>query len=169
MGVPGLTTVFAHCCCRSLQMALPTLPSYWSSRRSMDLRQRQHQQEDQFRQQWEQNSRYFRTWDIHNSKQTEWSSKTSYQRSMHAYNCEKMKEEKRKNLEVRRERLRELMLEEQDLLAAELEELRLSMSLREQRLREQHRDLKSAREEQRKLVTTLDPSRLQGGSLPGRN
>ncbi|XP_028621278.1 trichoplein keratin filament-binding protein [Grammomys surdaster] len=133
-------------------MALPTLPSYWSSRRSMDLRQRQHQQEDQFRQQWEQNSRYFRTWDIHNSKQTEWSSKTSYQRSMHAYNCEKMKEEKRKNLEVRRERLRELMLEEQDLLAAELEELRLSMSLRERRLREQHRDLKSAREEQRKLI-----------------
>lgn len=46
----------------------------------MDLRQRQHQQEDEFRQQWEQNSRYFRTWDIHNSKQTQWSSKTSYQR-----------------------------------------------------------------------------------------
>lgn len=118
----------------------------------MDLRQRQHQQEDDFRQQWEQNSRYFRTWDIHNSKQTEWSSKISYQRSMHAYQCEKMKEEKRKNLEVRRERLRELMLEEQDLLAAELDELRLSMSLREGRLREQHRDLKSAREEQRKLI-----------------
>ncbi|XP_076778611.1 trichoplein keratin filament-binding protein isoform X2 [Arvicanthis niloticus] len=133
-------------------MALPTLPSYWSSRRPMDLRQRQHQQEDKFRQQWEQNSRYFRTWDIHNSKQTQWSSKTSYQRSMHAYHLEKMKEEKRKNLEVRRERLRELMLEEQDLLAAELDELRLSMSLREQRLREQHRDLKSAREEQRKLI-----------------
>lgn len=75
---------------------------------------------------------------------------------MHAYHCEKMKEEKRKNLEIRRERLRELMLEEQDLLAAELDELKLSMSLREQRLREQHQDLKSAREEQRKLVTTLD-------------
>lgn len=118
----------------------------------MDLRQRQHQQEDQFRQQWEQNSRYFRTWDIHNSKQIEWSSKISYQRSMHAYHCEKMKEEKRKILELRRERLRELLLEEQDLLAAELDELRLSMSLREQRLREQHQDLKSAREEQRKLI-----------------
>lgn len=118
----------------------------------MDLRQRQHQQEDQFRQQWEQNSRYFRTWDIHNSKQIEWSSKISYQRSMHAYHCEKMKEEKRKILELRRERLRELLLEEQDLLAAELDELRLSMGLREQRLREQHQDLKSAREEQRKLI-----------------
>ncbi|GAB1290039.1 Trichoplein keratin filament-binding protein [Apodemus speciosus] len=133
-------------------MALPTLPSYWPSRRAMDPSQRQHLQEEEFRRQWEQNSRYFRTWDIHNSKHSQWSSKISYQRSMHAYNCEKMKEEKRKNLEVRRERLRELMLEEQDLLAAELDELRLSMSLREQRLREQHRDLKSAREEQRKLI-----------------
>lgn len=128
----------------------------------MDLRQRQHQQEDQFRQQWEQNSRYFRTWDIHNSKQIEWSSKISYQRSMHAYHCEKMKEEKRKILELRRERLRELLLEEQDLLAAELDELRLSMSLREQRLREQHQDLKSAREEQRKLVTTLVRKQVAG-------
>lgn len=85
---------------------------------------------------------------------------------MHAYHCEKMKEEKRKNLEVRRERLRELMLEEQDLLAAELDELRLSMSLREQRLREQHRDLKSAREEQRKLVTTLDQKPGAGREPP---
>lgn len=61
-------------------MALPTLPSYWPSRRHTTLYQRQQQQEDQFRQRWEQNSRYFRTWDIHNSKQTEWSSKISYQR-----------------------------------------------------------------------------------------
>lgn len=71
---------------------------------------------------------------------------------MHAYQHEKLREEKRMSLEVRRERLRQLVLEEQDLLAAELEELRLSMSLRERRIREQHRDLKSAREEQRKLV-----------------
>lgn len=133
-------------------MALPTLPSYWSNRRPANIRYRQQQQEDEFRQQWEQNSRYFKTWDLHNSKQSEWTSKTSYQRSMHALYCGKMEEERRKNLEVRRERLRKLMLEEQDLLAEELEELRLSMSLRERRLREQHRDLKSAREEQRKLM-----------------
>ncbi|XP_051017673.1 trichoplein keratin filament-binding protein [Acomys russatus] len=136
-------------------MALPTLPSYWSSRRPLDrqvARQRQREQEAQFRQQWEQNSSYFRTLDIHNSKQAEWSSKTSYQRSMHAYQREKMQEEKRKSLEARRERLRQLVLEEQDLLATELESLRLSMSLRERRIREQHRDLKSAREEQRKLA-----------------
>lgn len=64
------------------------------------------------------------------------------------------------SLEVRRERLRQLVLEEQDLLAAELEELRLSMSLRERRIRAQHRDLKSAREEQRKLVPSLNPRKV---------
>lgn len=74
---------------------------------------------------------------------------------MHAYQREKMKEEKRMSLEARRERLRRLVLEEQDLLAAELEGLSLSMNLREQRIREQHRDLKSAREERRKLVPSL--------------
>lgn len=73
---------------------------------------------------------------------------------MHAYQREKMKEEQRRQLVARRERLQQLLLEEQDLLARELEELRLSMNLREQRIREQHRNLKSAREEQRKLVSS---------------
>lgn len=76
----------------------------------------------------------------------------SFSPSMHAYQREKMKEEKRRQLAARRERLQQLLLEEQDLLARELEELRLSMNLREKRIREQHRTLKSAREEQRKLV-----------------
>lgn len=72
---------------------------------------------------------------------------------MHAYQREKMKEEGRKRLEARRQRLRQLLVEEQDLLARQLEELRLSMNLREGRIREQHGNLKAAREEQRKLVT----------------
>ncbi|XP_036132976.1 trichoplein keratin filament-binding protein [Molossus molossus] len=136
-------------------MALPTLPSYWCSRRLLDQRvaqQRHREQEARLRQQWDENSRYFRMSNICSSKQAEWSSKTSYQRSMHAYQREKMKEEKRRHLEARRERLQQLLLEEQDLLARELEELRLSMNLREKRIREQHGNLKSAREEQRKLI-----------------
>ncbi|XP_069353159.1 trichoplein keratin filament-binding protein [Eulemur rufifrons] len=134
-------------------MALPTLPSYWCSRRLLSQQMaRQREQEARLRQQWDENSRYFRTSDICSSKQAEWSSTTSYQRSMHAYQREKMKEEKRKSLEARREKLRQLMLEEQDLLARELEELRLSMNSRERRLWEQHRNLKSAREEHRKLI-----------------
>ncbi|EPY81860.1 trichoplein keratin filament-binding protein [Camelus ferus] len=136
-------------------MALPTLPSSWCSRRLLDqqaARQRHREQEARLRQQWDQNSRYFKVSDICSSKQAEWSSKTSYQRSMHAYQREKMKEEGRRRLEARRQRLRQLLLEEQDLLARELEELRLSMNLRERRIRERHENLKSAREEQRKLI-----------------
>lgn len=65
----------------SLQMALPTLPFYWSRKRPQDQKvARQREQEAQLRQQWEQNSRYFRTSDIHSSKQAQWSSETSYQR-----------------------------------------------------------------------------------------
>ncbi|XP_007180175.2 trichoplein keratin filament-binding protein [Balaenoptera acutorostrata] len=136
-------------------MALPTLPSSWCSRRLPDqqaARQRHREQEAQLRQQWDQNSRYFKVSDVCSSKQAEWSSKASYQRSMHAYQREKMKEEGRKRLEARRQRLRQLLVEEQDLLARELEELRLSMNSRERRIREQHGNLKSAREEQRKLI-----------------
>uniref|UniRef100_A0A8D0VHU0 Trichoplein keratin filament-binding protein n=1 Tax=Sus scrofa TaxID=9823 RepID=A0A8D0VHU0_PIG len=136
-------------------MALPTLPSSWCSRRLLDqqaARQRHREQEAQLRQQWDENSRYFKMSDICSSKQAEWSSRSSYQRSMHAYQREKMKEEGRKRLEARRQRLRQLLLEEQDLLVRELEELRLSMNLRERRIRERHGNLKSAREEQRKLI-----------------
>ncbi|MXQ81355.1 hypothetical protein E5288_WYG005751 [Bos mutus] len=136
-------------------MALPTLPSSWCSRRLPDqqaARQRRREQEAHLRQQWDQNSRYFQVSDICSSKQAEWSSRASYQRSMHAYQREKMKEEGRKRLEARRQRLRQLLVEEQDLLARQLEELRLSMNLREGRIREQHGNLKAAREEQRKLI-----------------
>ncbi|XP_027972520.1 trichoplein keratin filament-binding protein [Eumetopias jubatus] len=134
-------------------MALPTLPSYWCSWRLLDQQMaRQREQEARLRQQWDQNSRYFRMSDICSSKQAEWSSKTSYQRSMHAYQREKMKEETRKQLEGRRDRLRQLLLEEQDLLARELEALRLSVDLQEGRIRERCGNLKSAREEQRKLI-----------------
>lgn len=84
--------------------------------------------------------------------------------SMYAYQREKLKEEKRKSLEARRQRLRQLMLEEQDLLVKELEELRLSMNLRERRIRERHGDLKSAREEQRKLVTVRESKETAVGA-----
>ncbi|XP_006894904.1 PREDICTED: trichoplein keratin filament-binding protein [Elephantulus edwardii] len=134
-------------------MALPTLPSYWCSRQLLGQQlARQRKQAARLREQWDQNSRYFQLSNICSSKQAEWSSKTSYQRSMHAYQREKMKEEKRRSLEARRERLRQLVLEEQDLLAKELEDLRLTMNLRERRIRERHGNLKSAQEEQRKLV-----------------
>ncbi|XP_006870509.1 PREDICTED: trichoplein keratin filament-binding protein [Chrysochloris asiatica] len=129
------------------------LPSSWCNRRFLGQQlARQREQAARLRQQWDQNSRYFQLSDICTSKQAEWSSKTSYQRSMHAYQREKLKEEKRRSLEARRERLRQLVLEEQDLLAQELRDLRLSMNLRERKIQERHRDLKSAQEEERKLI-----------------
>nr|XP_044989055.1 trichoplein keratin filament-binding protein isoform X2 [Jaculus jaculus] len=91
-------------------------------------------------------------WEKWITTECDWYVVGSFSPSMHAYQREKMKEEKRKSLEARREKLRQLVLEEQDLLTRELEELRLSMNLRERRIREQHRSLKSAREEQRKLI-----------------
>lgn len=81
--VPGVAAGSFSSHCFSPQMALPTLPSYWCTRRLLDqqmARQRQREQEARLRQQWDQNSRYFRMSDLCSSKQAEWSSKTSYQR-----------------------------------------------------------------------------------------
>lgn len=80
MRVPGVYSgsLSSHSCS---QMALPTLPSYWYSQQHLNQQlARQREQEARLRQQWEQNSRYFRMSDICSSKQAEWSSKTSYQR-----------------------------------------------------------------------------------------
>ncbi|XP_055002957.1 trichoplein keratin filament-binding protein isoform X1 [Sorex araneus] len=134
-------------------MALPTLSSSWG-RRPLVQQQlaRQREQAARLQQQWERNNHYFQLSDIRSSKQAEWSSQTSYQRSMHAYQRERVEEEKRKGLEARRERLRRLLLEEQGLLARELRDLRLSPGLEEQRLRERHGHLRATREEQRKRV-----------------
>uniref|UniRef100_G1QAE8 Trichoplein keratin filament-binding protein n=1 Tax=Myotis lucifugus TaxID=59463 RepID=G1QAE8_MYOLU len=65
-------------------MALPTLPPSWCSRRLLDqqvARQRHREQEARLRQQWDENSRYFRISNACSSKQAEWSSQASYQRS----------------------------------------------------------------------------------------
>ncbi|XP_030438466.1 trichoplein keratin filament-binding protein isoform X1 [Gopherus evgoodei] len=135
-------------------MALPTLPSCWPSR-SRALEQqivRQREQEARWRQQWERNSRYFRQSGLCSAKQSQWSSRRSYQQSMSAYHCEKMKEEKKISLEQRREQLRKLLYEERELLTAELRELRLNKESDLSKIRERSEDLKSAREERRKKV-----------------
>ncbi|XP_039361263.1 trichoplein keratin filament-binding protein isoform X2 [Mauremys reevesii] len=135
-------------------MALPTLPSCWASR-SRALEQqivRQRDQEARWRQQWERNSRYFTQSGVCSSKQSQWSSRRSYQQSMNAYHCEKMKEEKKISLEQRREQLRKLLYEERELLTAELRELRLNKESDLNKIRERSEDLKSAREERRKKV-----------------
>lgn len=136
-----------------MEMALPTLPSFWGSRTLVEqqlARQREHKARRQH--QWDQNSHYFRLSDLRSSKQAEWSSHESYQRSMHAYQREKLREEQRARLEDRRQRLRRLLLEEHCLLSQELQELRPSTGLGASGIRERHGQLRAAREEQQKRV-----------------
>ncbi|XP_020657550.3 trichoplein keratin filament-binding protein [Pogona vitticeps] len=134
-------------------MALPTLPSFWSSR-SRALEQqivRHREQEARFRQQWELNSRYFKQSGVYTSKQAQWGSRQSYQQSMDAYRCEKLKEEKRISLEQRRRRLQQLLFEEREMLVAELRELRLGKDEMSE-MKQKNEALKSAREGRRKQI-----------------
>ncbi|XP_053135022.1 trichoplein keratin filament-binding protein isoform X1 [Hemicordylus capensis] len=135
-------------------MALPTIPSFWSSRcRTVEQQIARHrEQEARFRQKWELNSRYFQQSGVYSSKQAQWNSRQSYQQSMEAYRREKQKEEKQSSLEQRRRRLQKLLLEEREMLAEELRELRLSKEAGLSPMREKSEALKSAREERRKQV-----------------
>ncbi|XP_027717807.1 trichoplein keratin filament-binding protein [Vombatus ursinus] len=135
-------------------MALPTMPSCWPTRNRALERQivRQREQEAQFRQQWDINSRYFREFDVWSSKQAQWSSRTCYQKSMQAYEQQKLKEEKKKSLAERQKRLCKLLSEERNQFTKELKEKRLNVALRESDMRERSEKLKSAREQERKTV-----------------
>ncbi|XP_061116186.1 trichoplein keratin filament-binding protein isoform X1 [Conger conger] len=132
-------------------MALPTISTQWSNRtRTLEQRiVRQREQEARWRQQWELHSTYFRQQNVRSSKQAQWSSRQSYQQSMTAYNRERLKEEKRLNLEQRRERLRVLLQEERDQMETELRGL-IPDSKAEQL--EKVEGLKSARELRRKKL-----------------
>uniref|UniRef100_A0A8D2LV04 Trichoplein keratin filament-binding protein n=1 Tax=Varanus komodoensis TaxID=61221 RepID=A0A8D2LV04_VARKO len=136
-------------------MALPTAPSFWSGR-SRALEQqlvRHREQEARFRRQWELNSLYFKQSGVYSSKQAQWSSRQSYEQSMNAYRREKLKEEKRISLERRRRQLQALLFEEREMLATELQALRLNKDTDLSKMRQKTEDLKSAREEQRKQVS----------------
>uniref|UniRef100_UPI00398EF414 trichoplein keratin filament-binding protein n=1 Tax=Pristiophorus japonicus TaxID=55135 RepID=UPI00398EF414 len=135
-------------------MALPTIPSRWSNRNRV-LEQhivRQRDQEEHLRSQWELHRQYFKTHDIRSSKQAQWSSRQSYQQSMTAYHRNRQQGEKLHSLEQRRKRLQSLLLEEQDLLEAELRDLKVDTSSLIHEAKEKTQELKSAREERRKKV-----------------
>ncbi|XP_034990269.2 trichoplein keratin filament-binding protein isoform X2 [Zootoca vivipara] len=136
------------------QMALPTIPSFWNNRsRALEQQIVHHrEQEARFRNLWELNSRYFQQSGVYSSKQAQWSSRHSYQQSMTAYHREKLKEEKCLSLEQRRRRLQKLLFEEREMLAAELQELRLNKDADLSEKRRRNDELKSAREERRKQI-----------------
>ncbi|KAG8455728.1 hypothetical protein GDO86_001786 [Hymenochirus boettgeri] len=139
-------------------MALPTLPSYWHSRSRVLEQQivRHREQEARLRHQWDLTSQYFKQSNVCSSKQAQWSSRQSYQKSMSAFHQEKQKEEKKKNLDRRRELLRKLLQEERDVLEAELKELSENKEPTFIKMRERTEELKSAREgRQKKLADEL--------------
>ncbi|OCU01687.1 hypothetical protein XELAEV_18007481mg [Xenopus laevis] len=135
-------------------MALPTLPSNWHSRSRVLEQQivRQREQEARLRHQWDQTNQYFKQSNVCSSKQAQWSSRQSYQKSMNAFHQEKQKEEKKKTLEYRREQLRKLLQEERDLLEEELKELRCNKEHNVSDMRQRTEELKSAREERQKQL-----------------
>lgn len=71
---------------------------------------------------------------------------------MSAFNRERMKEEKKRSLEERRERLKAMLQEERDVLEAELRLVVPDRSALTRQLQEKTESLRSAREERRKKV-----------------
>lgn len=75
---------------------------------------------------------------------------------MSAYHKQRQKEEKRANLEQRRNRLRAMLEEEQKQLEAELREVVPDRSTLTNQLVQKTEELRTAREERRKKVVTLN-------------
>ncbi|XP_059510942.1 trichoplein keratin filament-binding protein isoform X1 [Stegostoma tigrinum] len=136
------------------KMALPTIPSRWSSRNRVLEQQiiRQRDQEERLRRQWEMHRQYFKNQDVRSNKQAQWSSRQSFQKSMTAYHQNRQQQEKLCNLEQRRKKLQRLLQEEQDLLEAELRELKVDTRSVIEDAKEKTEELKSAREDRRRKV-----------------
>uniref|UniRef100_A0A3P9H3P5 Trichoplein keratin filament-binding protein n=1 Tax=Oryzias latipes TaxID=8090 RepID=A0A3P9H3P5_ORYLA len=135
-------------------MALPTLSTHLSSRSRMaaDQLSRRREEEAQWRQQWELHARYFREQNLHSLRQAAWGSRSSFHQSMSAYHNQRLKEEKKANLEQRRDRLRAMLQAERDQLEAELRALVPDRSTLKSRLVQKTEELRTAREDRKKKV-----------------
>uniref|UniRef100_A0A3P9KYS3 Uncharacterized protein n=1 Tax=Oryzias latipes TaxID=8090 RepID=A0A3P9KYS3_ORYLA len=133
-------------------MALPTLSTHLSSRSRMaaDQLSRRREQEARWRQQWELHARYFREQNLHSLRQAAWGSRSSFHQSMSAYHNQRLKEEKKANLEQRRDRLRAMLQAERDQLEAELRALVPDRSTLKSRLVQKTEELRTAREDRKK-------------------
>ncbi|XP_017269193.1 trichoplein keratin filament-binding protein [Kryptolebias marmoratus] len=135
-------------------MALPTFSVHLPSRSRVLAEQlaRQREQEARWRQRWELHARYFREQSVRSHRQAAWSSRSSFQQSMSAYHNQRLKEEKKANLEQRRDWLRVMLQEEQDQLEAELREVVPDRAALTSELVQKTEELRLAREERRKKV-----------------
>lgn len=107
-------------------MALPTLRPYYMTRRSKPLTEKliaqRRTQEADFKQKWEENSRYFANSDMRASKQEAWTSSQCFMDSMAAYESQGRMEEKKKGLSERRERLASLLAKEREMYEQEFKD-----------------------------------------------
>ncbi|XP_011477490.1 trichoplein keratin filament-binding protein [Oryzias latipes] len=135
-------------------MALPTLSTHLSSRSRMaaDQLSRRREQEARWRQQWEMHARYFREQNLHSLRQAAWGSRSSFHQSMSAYHNQRLQEEKKANLEQRRDRLRAMLQGERDQLEAELRALVPDRNTLKSRLVQKTEELRTAREDRKKKL-----------------
>ncbi|KAM8885958.1 trichoplein keratin filament-binding protein isoform 1-T1 [Spinachia spinachia] len=135
-------------------MAPPSLSAHVPSRSRLLAGRMalQREQEARCRQQWELHSQYFREQKVRSHVQAAWSSARSYEKSMSAYNKQKLKEEKKASLEQRRNRLRVLLQEEHARLEAELREVVPDTSTLASQLVQKTEELRTVREERRKKL-----------------
>ncbi|XP_005108740.1 trichoplein keratin filament-binding protein [Aplysia californica] len=136
-------------------MALPTMSGYWSSRKNMYeqaiVRHRNH--EDDFRSQWQNTAKYFKTSDVRAAKQQAWSSTDAFQnKCTDAYQASVDKDVKASNLKRRRDKLANLIKEESKSYEAELRGLSKPNFERLEEMRTKADGLKSAREEKRQKL-----------------
>ncbi|PIK46686.1 putative trichoplein keratin filament-binding protein-like isoform X2 [Apostichopus japonicus] len=139
-------------------MALPTIPSYWSSRyrniqeRAM-VQRRTH--EADFRETWSDRASYFNKSEVRTVKQNAWTSDRSFQDSMDAVKRQGEKDLKAMRLERRRSQLKRLLKKETDMYEAELKGLSRSNFDRLEEMRDRSEEMKSARETDRKEIADV--------------
>eukprot|EP00057_Strongylocentrotus_purpuratus_P024674 XP_011679148.1 PREDICTED: trichoplein keratin filament-binding protein [Strongylocentrotus purpuratus] len=136
-------------------MALPTLPSYWTSRykniHERAMVQRRNHEED-FREQWSSRAEYFKTSEVQMTKQNAWTSDQSFHDSMDAFKSKHDKEIRARELKERRRRLQHMLSEERSQLEAELRGLSGDNYVRLQEMKSRSDDLKTGRESSRKQI-----------------
>ncbi|XP_013379463.1 trichoplein keratin filament-binding protein [Lingula anatina] len=135
-------------------MALPNMPSLWTSRKNVYEAAivRRRNQEDDFREKWQDTSRYFHDTEIGAVKQTAWTSEDSFHDSMDAYKSQHNREIKAMNLKRRRLKLTDMLQKERDVLEAELRGYSADNYDRISDMKERSENLRSAREEKRKQL-----------------
>ncbi|KAL5016433.1 hypothetical protein ScPMuIL_006022 [Solemya velum] len=133
-------------------MALPTVPSYWTTRRNVYeqaiVKHRNH--ETDFRDKWTTHADYFQKSNISATKKQSWESEKSFNDSLDAYKSEQEKGLKALNLKRRRLKLAELLQRERDEYEAELKGYSRENYSRMEDMKDRVETLRSAREEKRK-------------------